>query len=1434
MRFLDRGSRLFLAGFAEERARSYVSCMRIVCPSLPPHFRSIPTGRMLTLRRVIGVLFVMALGMPSSLGGAVDSAGSLGSSSTSEPVAEPSSDSQVSTGAQPRAAKAKKGQKGKRDASKKDGAKSESRKGKVSKNPTAGTASKSGPPRKSPACWPGEAGSDPRLCPPNDPRWGGRWDFMSCIPEEVDQTKMHPRERELGSIGVSLDAAWQHTIGRDDVVIAVLDSGMRWESKDLARKVYLNRGELPLPEGSSVYDRNRDGIFNVDDYAGDTRVKDTNGNGILDGEDLIRAFSDCRDNDENGYPDDIAGYDFFSRSGECGFEGGDNDPRDDTSFGHGTGIATTAAAETNNGIDDAGVCPRCRILPVRVGDSFVVDGNQFARGATFAVRAGATVIASALGSYNNTPAARAAVDLAYENGVPFIGSAADEFSYHHNFPSVYNHALYVNSIRYNHASDYRRATTFWGLNPCTNFGARVWITVPAESCSSGSTARLAGVTGLVESMARETGIQNFHAEELYQILRETADDLDNTNPNWGSLRYPARAGFDQLTGYGRLNALKAVLATKARQLPPMVDLTSPDWFAVVSPERTPMLSVHGSVKIPRAKEAVWRLEYALGVDPREEDYVLVSEGTVEKDKGISNGIMYRTPAARLEPSTAPADGPSGDRPHTAPGDGSQGTRTREASPGAVGLRSVTADSIADAGHDVQAGSLGQPAAAPPGLDAPERAATSSIPPDVPVAKTARSLDSKAPDAASVESEGAVGGQIGQAPIEPERSVPLVDDVLGTLDFRKLPRPSGPAPRDRHERDRYSVTVRLRATDDRGLVSEARRSVFLFDDPAWKKPFPMELGASGEAEPLLVDLNGDGKDEIVLPTADGALNIMTWDAGAVLTRVAPLDPLSAVDPFPGSSSPLSKPGEMRESVLRGAVVGDLYGDGKQEIVVASREGKIYAFDARGLRVPPFPVSVRVDLGSAATPTHPVEVGILSRPVLADLDGKPGLEIIAAGLDGYVYAWRHDGKMLDGFPVRLSRALDERPSPSASPPRHMQERGLDRGQGQGQDESEGAKIISTPAVGDIDGDGTPEIIVGSNEVRDELASAYAIHADGNAHSGGPFLPGWRPFEIAALRPHLLPTIASGVQMDPVLVDADGDGDKEVVLYGVTSDAVLLVDQGPEGRPRVIAKYSMAPGASSGYEGTTFLTGMGSPLVADTDADGEPEIYAPLLPFRMLTLRLKPAVPLEAAVVIGGWPLHGARRTMVGGTKPRVEIPADEETVRPSSSESTRAAAATADSSGKPAPPPASDEIPGARADTSNAKTGMIAMIDNYPRPIEDLMILGKPLAADVDGDGVEEVLAGSGGYLLHAYRKDGGEAAGFPKFTGGWIFSTPAVGDIDGDGRLDLVTVTREGYLFAWGLDASARTRAPVKAPAAAVSGIREGTTFMGEASSSTTR
>src|SRR5205823_6180137 len=101
--------------------------------------------------------------------------------------------------------------------------------------------------------------------------------------------------------GSPVKTGFEVTLGRPDVVIAVLDSGIKWNDAgamtDLRDKVHLNQGELPAPRhdlGSSLvpglscgsyrgasggddnrhgnYDVNNDGVFNVLDYACDPRV----------------------------------------------------------------------------------------------------------------------------------------------------------------------------------------------------------------------------------------------------------------------------------------------------------------------------------------------------------------------------------------------------------------------------------------------------------------------------------------------------------------------------------------------------------------------------------------------------------------------------------------------------------------------------------------------------------------------------------------------------------------------------------------------------------------------------------------------------------------------------------------------------------------------------------------------------------------------------------------------------------------------------------------------------------------------------------------------------------------------------------------------------------------------------------------------------------
>src|ERR1019366_6139420 len=119
------------------------------------------------------------------------------------------------------------------------------------------------------------------------------------------------------------------------------------------------------------------------------------------------------DDDANGYTDDISGWDFYKN---------DNDPYDDTRYGHGTGEGRMSSDQANNGQGDIGTCPDCRFFMLRSGDSFIVDVNDWAKGVVYAADNGAKVVQTAVGT-------------------------VDQNSRHHNMPTSYNHLLAVHSMK---------------------------------------------------------------------------------------------------------------------------------------------------------------------------------------------------------------------------------------------------------------------------------------------------------------------------------------------------------------------------------------------------------------------------------------------------------------------------------------------------------------------------------------------------------------------------------------------------------------------------------------------------------------------------------------------------------------------------------------------------------------------------------------------------------------------------------------------------------------------------------------------------------------------------------------------------------------------------------------------------------------------------
>jgi hypothetical protein len=119
--------------------------------------------------------------------------------------------------------------------------------------------------------------------------------------------------------------------------------------------------------------------------------------------------------------------------------------------------------------------------------------------------------------------------------------------------------------------------------------------------------------------------------------------------------------------------------------------------------------------------------------------------------------------------------------------------------------------------------------------------------------------------------------------------------------------------------------------------------------------------------VVADLDGDGRDEIILATADGSLRIFRWERSGLREQRVYLDFGAPLGPTKSDVRP--EPSLIpRETVIREPVVADLLGRGEKAIVVASREGKIYAFNARGGRLKGFPVSVRSEASPPPLPSR----------------------------------------------------------------------------------------------------------------------------------------------------------------------------------------------------------------------------------------------------------------------------------------------------------------------------------------------------------------------------------------------------------------------------------------------------------------------------------
>ncbi|MCC6225333.1 MAG: VCBS repeat-containing protein [Microthrixaceae bacterium] len=1045
--------------------------------------------------------------------------------------------------------------------------------------------------------------------------------------------------RMCGSLGPGVDLAWGVTRGRPDVLIAVLDSGVKWtngsaeELGDMADRAYLNVAELPKPQGSASYDANGDGRVTASDYGKDRRVGDRNRNGMIDPHDLILtpAFNDGTDADRNGHVDDISGWDFLF---------GDNDPNDDVAYGHGTGEARDSTAAADNG-GDVGTCPSCTFLPVRVSDSFIAEGGRFAAGVLFALDSGAAVIQEALGALNNPPQAQAAIDAAYERGVPVMASMADEASKHPNLPAALNHTIPVNSMTRTYGilgdvGDLLDNDAF-SMNGCTNYGGLMWVTVPSDGCSSEATGLVSGMVGLVVAAARDANVSPpLSANEIAQLLRGTADDVDFSTPRGrepaneagqpGFARYPTTPGWDATFGFGRVNAYEAVRAAAAGEIPPEADIVGPAWFEVLPVDGT--VAITGSVAARRSSGYRYRVEWATGLQPPP------------------------WPATDTWHVVGSGDG------RTAPLSGTLAT---------VDLAEVAA-ALPDAGRGPSSTGRGSP-----------------------------------------------------------------------------------------DEDRFTVRVRVVVTDAEGRIGVNQRQLFVHDDPDLIGSSARLVPGAGAASPAFGDLDGDGRDELIVATDDGYVHAFGADGSEphgwpVRTQAAPWWPTRSRIAV-GEKIPPA-----HNSIGVGApVVADLDGDGRLDVATTDGGGSVTVWDATGRERFRASVDPRLSQQRSTDSRNRLKRGFLAQVAAGDLDGDGVDELVAAAMDRHVYAWHLDGAPVRGFPVLV---VD---------PATVE--AVDRDSRQvtfGVEAEQGGELVVTPAVGDLDGDGKDEIVVGAQEAYPEPVKVfppvglpgvsgttrlYAIWGDGTAHRGSPdrskahpsdhaYMPGW-PVSLAMIKTAVLPTVGDGVNTQAAIGDVDGDGRPEVVAASAAGPVQVFEVSGRTnyelfGQPAALAWL----GSNFGNRATSRDAGVvaaafGGPSLGNLAGDSTVEVAAPTVGLGQALDVLLPGKQ-EGDTQLMAW--DGRSGQALGG----------------------------------------------------------------FPHRTSDLAFFVSPAIADVDGDGDHDVVAGNGVSLLDAVDAAGNDAPGFPKLMGGWTVGTPALGDLDGDGVAEMALTRRDGRLFIWRTKARAET------------------------------
>ncbi len=325
-------------------------------------------------------------------------------------------------------------------------------------------------------------------------------------PAYTPNDPMWPDQWSLPSMNVN--TAWDLSLGSNSAIVAVIDTGVETAHPDLAANIWVNAGEIP---GNSI------------------------------------------DDDNNGYVDDINGYDFAY-----------NDAIPNDVFGHGTPCAGIVAAVGDNNIGLSGVAPRAKIMAIKA----CIDSGYFYDSMTvpaylYAANNGARIFSCSFFSDQVSPSERDAINFCWDNNVLPIVAAGNASSVIPFYPGAYDNSMGVAAYGTN---GNKAGFSNWGA----------WVDVSAPGTNVVSTA----LNGAYTTGFAGTSAACPHAAGVAALLlgaRPTATNVELRNAIEDTATAVNQAPFGEYCNYGKVNArlaMEAILGTPAQARTPVVRYVS--------------------------------------------------------------------------------------------------------------------------------------------------------------------------------------------------------------------------------------------------------------------------------------------------------------------------------------------------------------------------------------------------------------------------------------------------------------------------------------------------------------------------------------------------------------------------------------------------------------------------------------------------------------------------------------------------------------------------------------------------------------------------------------------------------------------------------------------------------------------------------------------